>query len=175
MKWVFAKDVSIGLQFARSDMVTARSEAKRVVQTQNGKTGMWVTFPMWSQVCHVLWMSRPTQSGELERRHPFLLHPPILGTFCSSLTPGTIFWLQRREEIGSVEMPGKKCINLSNQDDTPGSWRLSRRMSKVKSFKILVVFQSVSGINWGEGERKRKELPERSVTCCYLDHQALTK
>lgn len=40
MKWVFAKDVSIGLQFARSDMVTARSEAKRVVQTQNGKTGM---------------------------------------------------------------------------------------------------------------------------------------
>lgn len=37
MKWVFAKDVSIGLQFARSDMVTAHSEAKRVVQTQNGK------------------------------------------------------------------------------------------------------------------------------------------
>lgn len=34
---MFAKDVSIGLQFARSDMVTAHSEAKRVVQTQNGK------------------------------------------------------------------------------------------------------------------------------------------
>lgn len=44
-------------------------------------------------------------------------------------------------------------------------------------FKILVAFQSVSGINWGEGERKgvspKGALP--NVICCNLDCQALTK
>lgn len=173
MKRVLAKDVGIGLWLARSDVVTARWEAEHVVQRQDGKTRdvSDLSHVMWSLSCVV---NVPSYSKQTAREETSFSSPSILPwDFLFLFDP----WYHLPSGCrGGRKSAQWRCLGKNVltwvigmiHRDTEG-FREACKTSYV--FKVLVAFQSVSGINWGEGERKgvspKGALP--NVICCNLN------